>query len=265
MQAGESFVMCVLPSRCPSGFFTARGFTLVELAIVMAIIGLLVGGILKGQEILMNARMTMTISQVQSYRAANTSFHDIYAAQPGDMAQATARLPGCTAAASCFDGDGDGIIGSASGNYSHDDQSATTAAPAVETSMYWKHLALAKLIGGVDPVADPLVPDWGDTHPAAKIAGGFHVVDANETGNNQAIGHYYILRKSPTGDPHPFSPGLEALSPNQAERIDRKMDDDNGRNGDVRDDDASGMCNAAGTGVYQSGESKDCLVIFQFE
>ncbi|MEZ0226656.1 MAG: prepilin-type N-terminal cleavage/methylation domain-containing protein [Alphaproteobacteria bacterium] len=241
------------------------GFTLVELAIVMTIIGLLIGGILKGQELIDNARLTMTVSQVQSFRAAHTTFGDLYQTLPGDTRYATSRLIGCVLASNCYDGDGDGVIGTASTNYSHDNQGGTIAAPAIETTMYWKHLALANLIGGVGPNSDPLAPVWGGTHPAAKIAGGFHVVDANEAGNNQALGHYYILRMAATGDPHPVANGMEPLSPAQASRIDRKVDDGNARTGEVRADDAAARCNIAGVGTYANGNSKDCLVIFQFQ
>ena len=47
-----------------------KGFTLVELAIVMTIIGLLIGGVLKGQELMENARVTSTVAQVKGYEGA---------------------------------------------------------------------------------------------------------------------------------------------------------------------------------------------------
>ena len=72
-----------------------QGFTLVELAIVMIIIGLLIGGVLKGQQLIENAKVTATISQIKGFQAALNSFRDTYSAMPGDMRNATTRLSGC--------------------------------------------------------------------------------------------------------------------------------------------------------------------------
>ena len=73
------------------------GFTLVELAIVMIIIGLLIAGVLKGQQLITNAQIAATVAQVKAFDAATTSFKDMYAAMPGDMSTAAslARLPNC--------------------------------------------------------------------------------------------------------------------------------------------------------------------------
>lgn len=185
---------------------------------------------------------------------------------PGDMSRATTKLPNCSAATSCYNGGGNSILGTVTANYSRDDQSALITLPAVETSMYWKHLALADLISGVDASAVTTAPAWGKTHPAAKIGGGFHVLAASETGNNQASGHYYILRMPATGDPHPIEPGVTALTPSQAHQIDRKKDDGKARTGSIRADDASGMCSDTTTGDYnETGTNRDCLMILQIE
>jgi enoyl-CoA hydratase len=242
-----------------------NGFTLVELAITMVIIGLLIGGVLKGQQLIANARVTALTAQVQSYRAAHTTFRDVHQAIPGDMPNATTKLADCTAANNCYNGNGDTMIGAITVNYSHDNQGASIALPAVETTMYWKHLLDAKLITGVNGSADPLVPAWGVTHPAAQIGGGFHVLFADESGANQAHGLYYILRLSATGDPHPISAGIEVLDPVTARNIDVKIDDGNGREGEVRADDAGSSCNISGTGDYIASSRKDCLVIFSVE
>ncbi len=87
------------------------GFTLVELAIVLMIIGLLIGAILRGQELLESARITATLQQVKAYQGAIVTFRDTYGALPGDLRTALDRVPNCTAVNSCVNGNGDGMIG----------------------------------------------------------------------------------------------------------------------------------------------------------
>ena len=71
------------------------GFTLVELAIVMIIIGLLIGGVLKGQQLIVNAQITATVAQIKSIDAATTSFRDNYAGMAGDLINPGVRLNTC--------------------------------------------------------------------------------------------------------------------------------------------------------------------------
>ncbi len=60
------------------------GFTLVEIAIVMVIIGLLIGGVLKGQAMIQNARVKNVVKQGDEFRAAWATFFDRYGVLPGD-------------------------------------------------------------------------------------------------------------------------------------------------------------------------------------
>ncbi|MGD8844654.1 MAG: prepilin-type N-terminal cleavage/methylation domain-containing protein [Desulfobacteraceae bacterium] len=60
------------------------GFTLVEIAIVMVIIGLLVGGVLKGQAMIQNAKVKRVVKQGDEIRAAIMTFYDKYSVYPGD-------------------------------------------------------------------------------------------------------------------------------------------------------------------------------------
>ena len=71
------------------------GFTLVELAIVLTIVGLLIGGTLKGQQMITNAKVTTTTAQVQGISAAMRSFTDAYGFLPGDLPHADQKIPGC--------------------------------------------------------------------------------------------------------------------------------------------------------------------------
>lgn len=80
------------------------GFTLVEIAIVMVIIGLLIGGIIKGQAMIQNAKVKRVAKQADELRAAIMGFYDKYGTYPGDENKA-AIPPGSDA-----EGDGDGMI-----------------------------------------------------------------------------------------------------------------------------------------------------------
>ena len=86
------------------------GFTLVEIAVVIIIVGLLVGGILKGQALVENSRVSTIVSQVGAIKAAAYTFHDKYNQFPGDMANATTAIPQCDAAHLCINGNGSGYI-----------------------------------------------------------------------------------------------------------------------------------------------------------
>ncbi|MFO1435511.1 MAG: prepilin-type N-terminal cleavage/methylation domain-containing protein [Gammaproteobacteria bacterium] len=66
------------------------GFTLVEIAIVLVIIGLLLGGILKGQELITSARVRNLADQNSGVQAAYYGFIDRYRQVPGDMSTANA-------------------------------------------------------------------------------------------------------------------------------------------------------------------------------
>ena len=82
----------------------SKGFTLVEIAIVLVIIGLLLGGILKGQELINNAKVRAIADRQNSLKVAWFSFIDRFAALPGDYVQANIYITGATA------GDGNGLI-----------------------------------------------------------------------------------------------------------------------------------------------------------
>src|SRR6267142_5199213 len=86
------------------------GFTLVEIAIVLVIIGLLLGGILKGQEMITQARIKNAINDFNGVVTAITSYQDRYRALPGDDKGATTRWTQAPAAGA---NQGDGVIAGA--------------------------------------------------------------------------------------------------------------------------------------------------------
>src|SRR5450830_1275440 len=108
------------------------GFTLVEIAIVLVIIGLLLGGILKGQEMIVQAKVKNSITDFSGISAAYFGYQDRYRAIPGDDIGANSRWPTPTPAA--ISGNGDRVL---TGVYN---PSPTATAPANETAQWWDHL-----------------------------------------------------------------------------------------------------------------------------
>jgi prepilin-type N-terminal cleavage/methylation domain-containing protein len=111
---------------------TQKGFTLVEIAIVLVIIGLLLGGILKGQEMITQAKIKNVIADFSGISAAYHGYQDRYRAIPGDD-PGSARW-GMTPPA----GAGNGVV---SGKYN-------SATAADESRIWWDHLRRAGFVAG---------------------------------------------------------------------------------------------------------------------
>lgn len=195
-----------------------KGFTLVELAIVMVIIGLLIGGILKGQELIKNASISATAAQLKAFESAYVTFVDMYAGKPGDISNARNKIRGCNAANSCVNGDGNGFIwGTNSNNWG----GAGFTDANNEKRQALKHLALADLIGGVNTAATTGADGW--VQP--KI-GGFLVMGesyGNEVhhrgGGNTPAGIYVRQWRVATAG------GTDVTTAAEIASLDRKIDD----------------------------------------
>jgi prepilin-type N-terminal cleavage/methylation domain-containing protein len=110
-----------------------RGFTLIEIAIVLVIIGLLLGGVLKGQELITGARVRNIIQQQDGVKAAYFGFLDRYRSLPGDYAQATNTITNISTAA-CGGGNGNG--------------DGTITTNNNENILVWEHLSKSGFING---------------------------------------------------------------------------------------------------------------------
>ncbi len=197
------------------------GFTLVELALVVTIIGLLAGGALKAQEMIANSRMATTIKQVQAFQQAIRIFSETYYATPGDFNAAQVVLPNCINTTQCYNGNGDGLIAAEEAAW----QSVAVAINS-ENTQVWRHLAQADLLGGVQ--ATGAQTGFGISHPAASIYGGFHARQG-QASSGLPDGMVAVLRADPQGT---WQGGL-AISPRDAAHIDRKMDDGQAFSGQV--------------------------------
>ncbi len=106
-----------------------KGFTLVELAVVLVIVGAMIGGILFGREMIIESRLRSALKQIEELKSSIITFQDYYNYLPGDLHIATRYWPGETA-----DGDGNGYV---------DDIPARR-----EDTRVAEHLVLADMIDG---------------------------------------------------------------------------------------------------------------------
>lgn len=200
------------------------GFTLVELAISLVVIGLLLGGILKGQELYANSGVNSAARQAQIFDAALVSFHDTYGALPGDITSPATRIPKCDSAPCSTPGDGTGIIGAVVAGPGN----GIPAGDGTENRIAWSHLFAAGLVDGVSPGAPANPSDvWGLQYPKARMGMmGFQVVYYNtaDPGGTTTNGHYLVLRAGRVSSATAVTDADRALTPEQAYNFDRKID-----------------------------------------
>jgi prepilin-type N-terminal cleavage/methylation domain-containing protein len=184
-----------------------KGFTLVEIAIVLVIIGLLLGGILKGQEMITQAKIKNVIADVTGVSAAMYGYQDRYRALPGDDKGADRWTSG----GGGVKGNGNGVI---EGVYN------STASTPPESIQFWDHLRRAGFVGGA-----------GTENPFNAVAGKMGV----QAGDGSGATPGGVLAVS--GTTEQFT-GLILCTANLPDKIavsvDAQMDDGKGKTGSVR-------------------------------
>ena len=118
---------------------TQAGFTLIELAIVLVIIGLLLGGVLKGQELINSAKVKNMANDFRNIQVYVYSYQDKFKALPGDDKAAQQHV------VATKNGDGDGVI-----------EGAWNAGKTADTESFnfWQHIRLAGLATGSTVTSD---------------------------------------------------------------------------------------------------------------
>lgn len=246
-----------------------QGFTLIELSIVLVIIGLIVGGVLVGQDLIKAAEVRSTIAQYEKYNTAINTFRTKYNGIPGDLSatQATAfALFDDGMGGGTGEGDGNGLIQAPAG----------TAAQIGEPLAFWRHLSQASLIDGNlggnlaangAVAANTTGSTIGTYVPAAKIGRGNYWVVGADTGLNYYMLSGFDTTGITTAGVIDFT---SQLTPIEAFNMDTKLDDGLPNVGTVQ---ARGIANdhtmfgttlAAGiVGVFAAvaaEESGDCIV-----
>ncbi|MES2364467.1 MAG: prepilin-type N-terminal cleavage/methylation domain-containing protein [Pseudomonadota bacterium] len=134
-----------------------NGFTLIEIAIVLVIIGLLLGGVLKGQELINSAKVKNLATDFRNVPVFIYGYQDKFKALPGDDAAAIAHV-GASA-----NGDGNGIIDGA--------YNATSG----ESFNFWQDVRLAGLAPG------PTITTAADYIPRNAVGGQIGVTNAAQS------------------------------------------------------------------------------------
>lgn len=206
------------------------GFSLIELAVVLVVIGLIIGGVATGQSLIKAGEIRSVLRDLQRYQTATHTFYDRYNSLPGDMANATSYWGAqdggdglgadCTAASSSTattcNGSGDNHIGESASYY-------------YEDFRFWQHLANAQMVEGS---FTGVTGGGGSQHcvigtncPKSRITGtGFSVqyystADASFLGSIKGNLMFYGTQTAAS-----FTNGA-ALLPADAWNIDVKIDD----------------------------------------
>ncbi len=188
-----------------------KGFTLIELSIVLVIISLIVGGIIGGKSLLRSAEIREILTTLNKYQVAVNTFSLQYDALPGDFSEAQSYWPSCVDEASNIcNGNNDGKINNNS---------------AREPVRAWQHLALSGIIEGaynglyVSPAIENI------TYPRGTGQGSYYLML-----NRTMYGHtenFVELFPEYNGSAH----NTDTVNGREAKSMDKKVDDGVGYTG----------------------------------
>lgn len=205
-----------------------HGFSLIEIAIVLVIITLLLGGVMKGQELINNAKVANLARDFDSIKQAIYGYQGSYKALPGDDVNAVLHVAG-TVATTPASSTGNGTI-----DGSWDSVTATD-----ESVVFWQHVRLAGLLTGSQTISTTSVLD---PYFPANVAGGRVGVQGNLGTSNSP--------KPIAGIPGTYVICSASIPGKLAKRLDIMLDDGDTALGAMRV-----TASAAGTAAVASGQA----------
>jgi prepilin-type N-terminal cleavage/methylation domain-containing protein len=217
-----------------------QGFTLIELSIVLVIIGLIIGGVLVGQDLVKAAETRATMGQIEKYNSAVNTFQTKYGALPGDIPTTLVAqfgfgaAPGSVRAGTAGLGNGDGLID----GYNFEVLGMWPCAHVGgENAWFWEDLSTnSHLIDETfNTATDVYIPGGtvvasviAQYLPTAKLGKGNYISICEQSGQN-----YFVLSVATLiGAPSDYD-SIPGLSVAQAYNIDQKIDDGLPQTGNV--------------------------------
>ncbi len=210
----------------------SNGFTLVELAIVLVIVGLIVGGVLVGQDLIKAAQIRATISDIEKYNAAATTFREKYTGLPGDLLNTKAVQFGFNTTATdhardgtAGRGDGNGLIGECAFD--------TWVGLGCESVLFWTDLSKAGLVNmrstltsitGVEQDSLALSQLSDGILPKTKLRD-TALISVFSTAGKNGFGIGEFVTNAPSGRIIIGDGAARGLTPLEAHAIDLKLDD----------------------------------------
>lgn len=232
---------CLLAPRCGDarGLRFIRGFTLIEMSLVLVVIGLIIGGILKGQELITSSREKSMMRDVNSIKAGLLTFQERYQYWPGDYPNASTRIN-----ANLLDGNGNGSVARFNGS----GVAQTRRTPRTqwrqtglnnnnfrEHHYAWMHLSYSDILPIANASTDTADYDGyvhypEGAHPSARFELSHSQGQLRAGDNELPLGLYIRYSTFKSSNRRPDG----VMDAAQAQRIDRKYDDgvpfDNGNN-----------------------------------
>ncbi len=190
------------------------GFTLIELAIVLVIIGLLLGGVLKGQELINSAKVKNMATDFKNIQVYIYGYQDKFRALPGDDGAVGNHIVGSTPASTGTQGNG--VI----------DGAWDTTINGNESCVFWQHVRMAGLAPGVTTVSCAL----GNTYQPKNADGGIIGV--------QSVSGFTTITKNAAGTAAPMNGAYvicsSAVLGKYAKQLDSTLDDGETNTGSMR-------------------------------